>query len=133
MLSETHPVVIQDARAREELGGLDVSGFQFAKYPSVEKDFVDEEKIQTVYYAQCEEILRHYAGAKRVVIFNHTIRRSPNAQTPFKAFSPAVRIFSLVSGLSPADCFISSVVCCSCGQDGISGRADRQGASWGRR
>ena len=51
----------------------------FAKWPSAENDFVDKEKVQTAYYAQCEEILKEYIGAKRVVIINHTIRRNPNA------------------------------------------------------
>ncbi|KAG8213399.1 hypothetical protein J3R82DRAFT_11898 [Butyriboletus roseoflavus] len=93
MLSCTHSVVIHDARGREEVGGLDVSGFLFTRYPSVEKDFVSEENIQTVYYAQCEEILRECAGAKRVVIFNHTIRKSPSAQTSsFKALDPAYAV-----------------------------------------
>lgn len=132
MLSNTCPVVIHDARGREEVWGLDVSGFLFARYPSVEKDFVDEEKIQTVYYAQCEEILKQCAGAKRVIIFNHTIRRSPNAQTAFKALDPAVSIVLLVSGSSPANCSISSIVFCPCGQDEIHGRTVCQGSSGGR-
>ncbi|KAF8555158.1 hypothetical protein OG21DRAFT_935556 [Imleria badia] len=92
MVSETYPVVIHDARGREEVLGLDISGFQFVKCPSVEKDFVDEEKIKTVYYAQCEEILKQYTGAKRIVIFNHTIRRSPNAETAFRALDPAYAV-----------------------------------------
>ena len=95
MLTDTRAVVIHDTRGREEVFGLDVSGFMFAKCPSVEKDYVDEEKIQTVYYAQCEEILKQYSGAKKVVIFNHTIRRSPNAQPTLKAQNPAVGIIRL--------------------------------------
>lgn len=103
MLSDACTVVIYDARSREEVMGLDTSGFLFAKCPSVEKDFNNEERIQTVYYAQCEEILKQYAGAKKVVIFNHTIRKSPKAQTALKAAGVAVGIVLLIVGSSPAD------------------------------
>ncbi|KAH7882170.1 hypothetical protein F5I97DRAFT_429775 [Phlebopus sp. FC_14] len=73
---DTHPVIIHDARGKEVELGLDKSGFQFINYPSVEKDFLDEEKIKLVYYAEVEEILKKYAAAKKVLIFDHTIRRN---------------------------------------------------------
>ncbi|KAG6377064.1 hypothetical protein JVT61DRAFT_1114 [Boletus reticuloceps] len=82
----THPVVIHDARGKGDTLGLDVSGFQFVHYPSAEKDFADEDKIKSAYYAEVEDILKKCIGAKRVFIFDHTIRRSPAAQTtPSKA------------------------------------------------
>ncbi|KAF8555715.1 hypothetical protein OG21DRAFT_1460557 [Imleria badia] len=77
---DTRPVVVHDARGKGDTLGLDVSGFQFVHYPSVEKDFVDEDKIKSVYYAEVEDILKKYTGAKRVFIFDHTIRRSPADQ-----------------------------------------------------
>ena len=46
MLTDTRAVVIHDTRGREDVFCLDVSGFMFAKCPSVEKDYVDEEKIR---------------------------------------------------------------------------------------
>ncbi|KIJ17764.1 hypothetical protein PAXINDRAFT_130125 [Paxillus involutus ATCC 200175] len=83
---DTRPVIIHDARGKEDALGLDISGFQFVQSPSDEKDFVDEERIKTVYYAEVEEILKKHAGAKRVFIFDHTIRRSPVDQRgPSKA------------------------------------------------
>ncbi|KAG8214567.1 hypothetical protein J3R82DRAFT_9630 [Butyriboletus roseoflavus] len=83
---DTRPVVVHDARGQGGSLGLDVSGFQFVHHPSVEKDFADEDKIKTVYYTEVEDILKKYAGAKRVFIFDHTIRRSSVAQTaPSKA------------------------------------------------
>lgn len=77
---DTRPVVIHDARGKDDTLGLDVSGFQFVHHPSVEKDFADEDKIKSVYYAEVEDILKKHAGAKRVFIFDHTIRRSPADQ-----------------------------------------------------
>ncbi|KAI9573626.1 hypothetical protein HD554DRAFT_2202286 [Boletus coccyginus] len=61
-------------------------GFQFVHHLSAEKDFVDEDKIKSVYYAEVEHILKKQVGVKRVFIFDHTIRRSPADQNvPSKA------------------------------------------------
>ena len=72
--SDPKPVVVRDARGRESEFSLDQNGFQFAKHVSQEKDFVDDEKIKAQYYKEVEEILKKEAGAKRVFIFDHTIR-----------------------------------------------------------
>lgn len=77
---DTRPVVVHDARGKGDSLGLDVSGFQFVHHPSVEKDFVDEDKIKSVYYPEVEEVLKKHTGAKRVFIFDHTIRRNPADQ-----------------------------------------------------
>jgi hypothetical protein len=68
--------VVHDARGKEKEYGLslDTSGFQFLKHESVEKDFTDEERIKDVYYKEVEELLKKEVGAKRVFIFDHTIR-----------------------------------------------------------
>ena len=44
------------------------------KHKSEETEFVDEERIKSVYYKEVEELLKKVTGAKRVVIFDHTIR-----------------------------------------------------------
>ncbi|KZT05591.1 uncharacterized protein LAESUDRAFT_681098 [Laetiporus sulphureus 93-53] len=72
---EPHPVVVQDARGRESEFSIDTTGFHFVKHVSAEKDFDDEERIKTVYYKEVEELLKREVGAKRVYIFDHTIRR----------------------------------------------------------
>ncbi|EJC97624.1 uncharacterized protein FOMMEDRAFT_130279 [Fomitiporia mediterranea MF3/22] len=74
--SESHPAVIHDVRGKEETVGLDKTGFQFVKHKSSEKEFLDEERIKNVYYKEVEELLKKEAGAKRVFIFDHTIRRN---------------------------------------------------------
>ncbi|KAG1751194.1 hypothetical protein EDB19DRAFT_2022198 [Suillus lakei] len=73
---DAQQVIVHDIRGKEDTVGLDKTGFQFVTYKSVEKDFVDEEVVKTKYYAEVEDILKKYTGAKRVVIFHHTIRRS---------------------------------------------------------
>ena len=72
--TDPHPAVINDVRGKEDTVGLDKTGFQFVKHVSEEKDFLDEELIKTRYYKEVEELLKKEAGAKRVFIFDHTIR-----------------------------------------------------------
>jgi len=70
-----HNFAIRDFRGAEHEASLDVSGFQFAKHESKEKDFANEEKIKSEYYDESIELLKKLTGANRVVIFDHTIRR----------------------------------------------------------
>ncbi|PCH36584.1 hypothetical protein WOLCODRAFT_140509 [Wolfiporia cocos MD-104 SS10] len=77
--TDPHPVVVHDARGREQEFSLDKTGFQFVKHVSQEKEFDDEERIKTVYYKEVEELLKNTVGAKRVYIFDHTIRRKVEA------------------------------------------------------
>ncbi|EKM50121.1 uncharacterized protein PHACADRAFT_130728 [Phanerochaete carnosa HHB-10118-sp] len=75
---EPYDVVIRDARDKEKEYdlSLDTSGFQFVKHVSQDRDFEDEERIQTAYYREVEELLKKETGAKRVLVFDHTIRRT---------------------------------------------------------
>jgi hypothetical protein len=79
---DTWPAVIHDVRGREDTVGLDKTGFKFVRHVSSEKEFVDEEAIKTRYYQEVEELLKKETGAKRVLIFDHTIRRNYDANTP---------------------------------------------------
>ncbi|KAI0764325.1 hypothetical protein BD413DRAFT_482736 [Trametes elegans] len=76
---EPHPVVVHNARGREAEFGLDKNGFQFVTWPSKEKAFDDEERIQKEYYPEVEELLKTVTGAKRVFIFDHTISQKPGS------------------------------------------------------
>ena len=80
VVKDPHPVVVHDVRGRQDTFSLDITGFQWVKFPSVVKDseFVDKEKIETVYYAEVEDILKKYTSAKKVFIFHHVVRRKLN-------------------------------------------------------
>ncbi|KAH9851521.1 hypothetical protein C2E23DRAFT_732628 [Lenzites betulinus] len=78
--TDPQPVLVHDARGHEADFSLDQNGFQYVKWPSVESAFDDDERIKEKYYPEVEEILRTVAGAKRVFIFDHTIRRKPNPE-----------------------------------------------------
>ncbi len=75
--SDPHPATVHDARGRESEFTLDNAGFQFIKHVSSEKEFLDDEKIADVYYKEVDDLLKKQLGAKRVFIFDHTIRFAP--------------------------------------------------------
>lgn len=66
--------VVHDIRGKEDTASLDITGFEFVQHSSEEKEFVNEEAIRTRYYKEVEELLKKHTGAKRVSIFDHTIR-----------------------------------------------------------
>src|SRR5271163_1841443 len=72
---DAKPGRVYDIRGHEEEFSLDKNGFQIYHYESKEKDFTDEEKIKTEYYAEVEDLLKKAVGAFKVIIFDHTIRR----------------------------------------------------------
>lgn len=72
--ADPHAAIIHDVRGKEDTVSLDTTGFQFVKHVSKEKDFTDHERIKSEYYKEVEELLKQQTGAKRVFIFDHTIR-----------------------------------------------------------
>lgn len=77
-------VTINDIRGRES--DFDVNTHAFAALknlpPSAEKEFRDDDSIQAKYYPEIERLLLDKVdGAKRILIFDHTVRRAdPNAK-----------------------------------------------------
>lgn len=81
-VEDSHEVVLSDIRGREHEFDMNINGFgTVSGVESKEKEFVDDEKIKSVYYPEVEKVLLDNApGAKRIFIFDHTVRRSdPNA------------------------------------------------------
>ncbi|KAJ5365153.1 hypothetical protein N7517_008039 [Penicillium concentricum] len=66
---------IHDISGHELDYKLDSHGFQLYYHESQEKEFLDDEKIKTAYYAETEQLLKDATGASRIFIFDHTIRR----------------------------------------------------------
>jgi len=81
---------VTDLRGTYHEYNLDKNGFQIYNHASQEKDFVDEDKIKSLYYAETEQLLKDATGATKVFIFDHTIRRQPkDARTdPNSTFNP---------------------------------------------
>ena len=72
--SEARPVVVRDVRGRENEYSLDENGFQYVHWPSAHAYFANLAEIQTEYYQEVEDLLKSVTGAKRVLIFDHTLR-----------------------------------------------------------
>jgi hypothetical protein len=56
--TEVHPVTVRDVRGREKDYTLDGNGFQIHRQSANEKDFLDDEKIKSGYYAETEQLLK---------------------------------------------------------------------------
>lgn len=71
-----HEREVTDIRGREHEFTTDNSGFQVLTYPANEKLFTDDKAVREGYYKEVEQLLRdRIQGIKKVVIFDHTIRR----------------------------------------------------------
>lgn len=53
-----HDVNIQDLRSVHQQFTLNKNGFELTQNPSEEKEFLDEERIQKIYYPQCQELIK---------------------------------------------------------------------------
>lgn len=67
---------IEDARGREHEFSLDRNGFALAKAPSQVRDFYSSDEVKSLYYREVEQLLRERLGARRVFIFDHTVRNA---------------------------------------------------------
>jgi len=81
---------LNDLRGQETKFNLDNNAFEvIPNVPSEEYDFTDDEKIKRVYYPEVEKLLLDSVpGANRVLLFDHTIRRS----NPDAARAPVTRV-----------------------------------------
>lgn len=69
---ERQAVEIESGRGKEF--SLDENGFVLVDHPTAVKDFFDAEELKRVYYPEVEALIKRVAGAKRVVVFDHTLR-----------------------------------------------------------
>ncbi|KIW08305.1 uncharacterized protein PV09_01223 [Verruconis gallopava] len=71
-----HQRDVENLRGQEEKFTTDNAGFAVYTSPAKEKTFTDDEAVRKGYYKEVEELLREkLPGVKKVVIFDHTIRR----------------------------------------------------------
>ena len=75
VVTEAINTVVHDIRGKEDTVSLEAAGFEFVRHISEEKEFVDEEAIRTRYYKEVEELLKKRTDAKRILVFDYTIRR----------------------------------------------------------
>ena len=69
-------VDMQNARELSEEPSLETNGFQLRSNPTKVKNFQDDQEVKEVYYKEIEDLILKSTGAKKVFIFDHTVRKS---------------------------------------------------------
>lgn len=77
-------VTLKDIRGRESEFNVDDNAFAtLTTGESAEKNFTDDASIKKNYYPEVEQLLlEHAPGAKRILLFDHTIRRATGNRNP---------------------------------------------------
>src|SRR5262245_26909354 len=70
---------------------LERAGFRFVRHDTKGKDFFDEAEIKRVYYPEMEALIKAESGAKRVVVFDHTLRTADDELRESKKIREVVR------------------------------------------
>ena len=69
-----HALAIRDGRPVRDSLSLDCEGFELWHHNSTMTDFFDAEEIERVHNRELVELIKQATGAKRVFVFDHTVR-----------------------------------------------------------
>jgi hypothetical protein len=81
---EVFSVEVEDGRASGRKFSLDENGFVFVEHRTAVKDFFDQKQLETAYYAEVALLIKSLSGAKRVHVFDHTLRSGDEAEREAK-------------------------------------------------
>jgi hypothetical protein len=84
-------VVIHNGRPRVQELALDRDGFRFIRHDTKVADFFNEDEIKRVYYPEMEALVKAESGAKRVVVFDHTLRTADDELREARKIREVVR------------------------------------------
>ncbi|MFY9696012.1 MAG: CmcJ/NvfI family oxidoreductase, partial [Xanthobacteraceae bacterium] len=84
-------VTIHNGRPHAEDFVLDRNGFRFVRHDTKVIDFFGEAEIKRVYYPEMEALIKAESGAKRVVVFDHTLRTADDELRESKKIREVVR------------------------------------------
>jgi hypothetical protein len=71
---QEYKMPIYNGRAIANNLSLEREGFILVRHDTRVKDFYEESEIRSVYYPEIEQLVKQTAGAKRVLVFDHTLR-----------------------------------------------------------
>jgi hypothetical protein len=82
------------ANARDSVHSNDIEreGFVLAEHETAVTDFYDDDEVRRVYYPELEELVKTQTGAKRVFVFDHTIRAASAATQAERSVRDPVHI-----------------------------------------
>src|ERR1700731_1076291 len=84
-------VVIHNGRPHTADFALERTGFRFVRHDTKMTDFFNEAEIKRVYYPEMEALIKAESGAKRVVVFDHTLRTADDELRESKKIREVVR------------------------------------------
>lgn len=70
---------------------LEREGFVLVRHDTQVKNFYDEDEVRSIYYNETEELVKQISGAKRVLVFDHTLRAADSAIREANQVSSPVR------------------------------------------
>jgi hypothetical protein len=88
--SDPRRVVLRNGRPHADRFALERDGFRFVHHDTNVADFYNEDEIRRVYYPEMEARVKAESGARRVVVFDHTLR------TPDQELREAAKIREVV-------------------------------------
>ena len=88
---DPHRVAMHNGRPHAKDFVLDRNGFRFVQHDTKVADFYDESEIKRVYYPEMEALIKAESGAKRVVVFDHTLRTADHDLRETKKIREVVR------------------------------------------
>lgn len=88
---QEYKMPIRDGRAVADKLSLEREGFILVRHETEVKDFYDEIEVRSIYYPEIEQLVKNASGAKRVLVFDHTLRSADSATREAKQISGPVR------------------------------------------
>jgi len=88
---DPHVVTMHDGRPERERFALEHDGFRFVDHDTKVANFFDDAEVRSVYFAEMEALVKQETGAKRVVVFDYTLRTSDDADREAKKIREAVQ------------------------------------------
>jgi hypothetical protein len=76
---DPHRVTLRNGRPFAKEFKLEREGFRFVPHDTKVADFFDDAEVRRTYYPEMEALVKAESGAKRVVIFDHTLRTADDA------------------------------------------------------
>jgi hypothetical protein len=74
-----HLVLITDGRHLRHQMSNEITGFELLDHETKVSDFYDIDKVKSIYYEEVNSLIMQVTNAKKVVIFDHTLRSGDEA------------------------------------------------------
>lgn len=90
--SEDRVMRILDGRRLSPQPALDINGFELLRHETAMRDFRNADELKRVYYPEIAALMARQTGARRVEIFDHTLRTGDEADRSARKWREPVRM-----------------------------------------